>query len=150
MNFGERVKIERNKRDWSQEELAEKLYVSRQAISKWENGQNYPSIEIIITISDIFGLTIDELLRNDMELKQKLIKDSRQLAHPKLKLVFDFIFLVGVSLLVIKLGIVIANRLTNLEIALLGGSFLWNFGPLILMIGAGIGSDILKDKYKTE
>ena len=150
MNFGERVKIERNKRDWSQEKLADKLYVSRQAISKWENGHNYPSIEIIIAISDLFGLTIDELLRSDMELKEKLIMDSRQLAHPKLKLVFDFIFLVGVTLLAVKLGVLITNRLMNSEITLLGASFIWNFAPLILMIGAGVASDSLKDKYKKE
>ncbi|KUO58699.1 MAG: XRE family transcriptional regulator [Gracilibacter sp. BRH_c7a] len=149
MNFAERIKNERKKQGWSQDELAEKLYVSRQSISKWENGQNYPSIEIIITISDLFGLTIDELLRSDEHLKQKVIKDSRQLAHPKLKLLFDFIFLAGVTLLAIKLGLLLVNKLTGFEITF-GGGFFWNFVPLILMIGAGIGSDDLKDKYKAE
>lgn len=42
MIFAEKLKTERSKKGWSQEELAEKLFVSRQSVSKWENGQNYP------------------------------------------------------------------------------------------------------------
>lgn len=70
-----------------------------------ENGQNYPSIEIIIKVSDLFGITIDELLRRDEELTKKVIKDNKQLAHPNLKFVFDVLFLIGVALLIIKLGL---------------------------------------------
>ncbi len=43
-------KEEREKRNWSQNDLAEKLHVSRQSVSKWETGKNYPSIEIIIQL----------------------------------------------------------------------------------------------------
>jgi transcriptional regulator with XRE-family HTH domain len=150
MTFEERLKNERKNKGWSQEELAEKLFVSRQSISKWENGQNYPSIEIIIKLSDLFGLTIDELLRSDEELKKNVIKYSKQLAHPKLKFIFDVLFLIGVALLFIKLGTFILNKLAPLDFTLYGGAFFWNFAPLILMIFAGIGSDTLKDKYKED
>lgn len=150
MDFAEKLKKERKDKGWSQEELAEKLFVSRQSVSKWENGQNYPSIEIIIKISDLFGVTIDELLRSDDELKEKVINDSRQLAHPKLKFMFDVLFLIGIALLVIKIVLIILNKFTALDITLYGGSFFWNFGPLILMIGAGIGSGVVKEKYKVE
>lgn len=135
---------------WSQEELAAKLFVSRQSVSKWENGQNYPSIEVIINISDLFGLTIDELLRSDEELTKKVIRDSKQLAYPKVKLIFDVLFLAGVVLLAVKLGVLLLNKTTSLDITLFGGKFLWNFGPLILMVGGGIGSGILKEKYKKD
>lgn len=135
---------------WTQDELAEKLFVSRQSVSKWENGLNYPSIEIIISISDLFGLTIDELLRSDKELTKQVIKESKQLAHPKLKFIFDVLFLVGVVLMVIKIGVLILNKFASLDITLLGGKFLWNFGPLILMIAAGISSNILKEQYKQD
>lgn len=54
----------------------------------------------------------------------------------------------GAALLVIKISVVIINKLTDFDLTLYGGSFLWNFGSLTLMIGAGIGSDILKEKYK--
>lgn len=150
MIFAEKLKIERKNKGWSQEELAEKLFVSRQSVSKWENGQNYPSIEIIIKLSDLFGITIDELLRSDEELKKKVIKDSKQLAYPKLKYMFDVLFLIGVALLIIKLGTVVLNKLTDSDFTLVGGSFFWNFASLILMIGAGIGSNAVKEKYKED
>ena len=85
MILSDRLKREREKRGWSQTELAEKLHVSRQSVSKWETGKNYPSIEVIIDLSDLFGITIDELLRSDEELKEKVIQDSKQLAYPKWK-----------------------------------------------------------------
>src|SRR5690625_5961176 len=54
------------------------MYVSRQSISKWETNKNYPSIDIIINLSDLFNITIDELLRSDDELKEKVIQDSKK------------------------------------------------------------------------
>ena len=77
MLFGHKVKTEREKRGWSQEHLAGKLHISRQSVSKWETGKNYPSIEVIINLSDLFGITIDELVRSDGELKEKIIQDSK-------------------------------------------------------------------------
>ncbi|XID91447.1 helix-turn-helix domain-containing protein [Paenibacillaceae bacterium WGS1546] len=150
MIFAEKLKAERKKKGWSQEELAEKLFVSRQSVSKWENGQNYPSIEIIIKVSDLFELTIDELLRSDEELTKKVINDSKQLAYPRLKFSFDVLFLIGAAFLVIKLVVLILNKTAGLDITLYGGKFLWNFGPLILMVGAGIGSGVLKEVYKRD
>src|SRR5699024_9172796 len=78
MLFGDKVKSEREKRGWSQDYLAEKIYVSRQSISKWETNKNYPGIEVIIDLSDIFDITLDELLRSDEELEEKVIKDSKE------------------------------------------------------------------------
>ncbi|WP_282154496.1 helix-turn-helix domain-containing protein [Cytobacillus gottheilii] len=150
MVFGEKLKIERKNRGWSQEELAEQLFVSRQSVSKWENGQNYPSIEIIIRLSDLFEISIDELLRSDEELTEKVIKDSKQLAHPKLKFLFDVVFLIGFAFLILKIGIILLNKFTALELTFMNGSFFWNFGPLLLMVGGGIGSGFVKDKYKVD
>jgi Predicted transcriptional regulators len=144
------LKAGRQEKNWSQEELAEKLFVSRQSVSKWENGQNYPSIETIIKISDLFGVTIDELLRSDQALTQKVIKDGKRLAYPRLKFLFDVLFLIGVAFLVLKLGILLLNKITPLDIPTPGGSFLWNFGSLILMVGGGIGAGIVKEKYKED
>ena len=53
------------KKELNQEELAEALYVSRTAISKWESGRGYPNIESLKQIAKFFGLTIDELLSGD-------------------------------------------------------------------------------------
>ncbi|MES9740125.1 helix-turn-helix transcriptional regulator, partial [Peribacillus frigoritolerans] len=58
MIFSERLKKEREKRNWSQNDLAEKIHVSRQSVSKWETGKNYPSIEVLINLSDLFQITV--------------------------------------------------------------------------------------------
>lgn len=149
MIFSERLKEEREKKGWSQAELAEKIYVSRQSVSKWETSKNYPSIEIIIKLSDLFGITIDELLRSDEELKKKVIEDSRQLAYPKWKVFFDSLFLLGVFLLVLKFIIMGLNHYAGTNILIIESlpKFVTNFVPIILIIVSGIGSDALKDKY---
>ncbi|MGQ0418308.1 helix-turn-helix domain-containing protein, partial [Bacillus sp. HC-TM] len=110
MIFSERLKEEREKRNWSQNDLAEKLHVSRQSVSKWETGKNYPSIEIIIHLSDLFGITIDELLRSDEELTQKVIEDSKQLAYPKWKVFLDSLFIIGVFLFIAKIVVWMLNK----------------------------------------
>ena len=107
--FGEKLKKERELRNWSQEYLAEQIHVSRQSVSKWETGKNYPSIEIIIDLSDLFEISIDELLKSDEDLKDKVIQDSHKSEEPS---VFSAIlFTAG-----IMLGIIIASLIKNGEI----------------------------------
>lgn len=62
MEFSEKLQELRKSRSLTQEELAEELYVSRTAISKWESGRGYPSIDSLKAISRFFGVTIDELI----------------------------------------------------------------------------------------
>lgn len=74
MSFSENLLVLRNIADLSQEQLAEKLGVSRQAVSKWESGQSYPETEKIIMICDLFKCSMDELMTgkissNNMEIK---------------------------------------------------------------------------------
>lgn len=57
----------RKKNGWSQEELAEKLQVSRQAVSKWEGAQSVPDIDKILMLGRLFGVTTDYLLKDEME-----------------------------------------------------------------------------------
>ena len=64
MEFNEKLKELRKQHNMTQEQLAEKLYVSRTAISKWESGKGYPNIESLKNISKIFSVSIDELLSN--------------------------------------------------------------------------------------
>ena len=65
MEFNEKLKELRSSRGLTQEELAEALFVSRTAISKWESGRGYPSIDSLREISDFFSVTIDELLSGE-------------------------------------------------------------------------------------
>ncbi|MGN4543350.1 helix-turn-helix domain-containing protein [Bacillus cereus] len=149
MIFSERLKEEREKRNWSQNDLAEKLHVSRQSVSKWETGKNYPSIEIIIHLSDLCGITIDELLRSDEELTQKIIEDSKQLAYPKWKVFFDSLFMIGVFLFIAKIVVWMLNKFAGASITIVADApYVMNLLPLVFMIIGGIGSDKLKKIYK--
>ena len=65
MEFGEKIQKLRNENKWTQEQLAEKLYVSRTAISKWESGKGYPNIDSLKDIAKLFNKTIDELLSSE-------------------------------------------------------------------------------------
>lgn len=65
MNLPEKIQKLRQDKNLTQEQLAEQLYVSRTAISKWESGRGYPSIDSLKAISRLFSVTIDELLSND-------------------------------------------------------------------------------------
>lgn len=57
----------RKKNGWSQEELAEKVNVSRQAVSKWESAQTIPELEKILLLGELFGVTLDYLLKDEIE-----------------------------------------------------------------------------------
>ena len=65
MEFNEKLQELRKQRGLTQEELAEKLYVSRTAISKWESGRGYPNIDSLKAIAKFFSVTVDELLSTD-------------------------------------------------------------------------------------
>ena len=67
MNIGEQILQLRKKMGLSQEELAEKLNVTRQTVSKWETNQSTPDFEKIVPLCDVFGITTDELLRGKSE-----------------------------------------------------------------------------------
>ena len=65
MTLGEKLKEARKQAGLSQEQLSEKLYVSRTAISKWESGKGYPNIDTLKDISKLFNVTIDDLLSSE-------------------------------------------------------------------------------------
>ncbi len=81
MNFGEQIKKLRRDRNLTQQEMAEKLSVSRQAVSNWENDKNLPDIEMLITMSRVFQITLDELILGGTSMNnmtEKLIRDNRE------------------------------------------------------------------------
>lgn len=69
MTLGEKLKILLKENNMSQEDLAEKLEVSRQAVGKWTNNKGTPEIEKIIQISNMFGVSLDYLLKDNIEEK---------------------------------------------------------------------------------
>ncbi len=72
MILADKITLLRKKNGWSQEELAERLGVSRQAISKWESAQSTPDLKRILAMSEAFGVSTDVLLRDEMDLDEFL------------------------------------------------------------------------------
>lgn len=75
MEIGKIIKECRTKKNMTQEELANILFVSRQLISKWENNKSYPDLNQLIQLSDYFDLSLDELMRGDKKMIKK--KDAQ-------------------------------------------------------------------------
>ena len=76
MNLGEKIKRLRKENNLSQEQLAEKLNVSRQAISKWEANKAYPDIENLILLRKIFDVTLDDLIIDENNIRCEYINKS--------------------------------------------------------------------------
>jgi len=66
----------RKEKGWSQEELAEKMDVSRQAVSKWESGQAYPDIEKILSLAKLFEVSTDYLLKDELGDTERADKEN--------------------------------------------------------------------------
>ena len=81
MEFNQKLQELRKQKGLTQEELAEKLYVSRTAISKWESGRGYPNIESLKAISKFFSVTLDELLSSDEVLTIAEEDNKRKQKH---------------------------------------------------------------------
>ena len=88
MILADKIIEERKKNGWSQEELANKLGVSRQAVSKWESSGSIPDLQRILLMSELFGVTTDYLLKDEIEeerlneyVETKTIKVSMEEAN---------------------------------------------------------------------
>lgn len=77
MNFSKQLRFYRERNSYSQEELAEKIYVTRQTISKWENDRTYPDIHNLIALSTLFDVTLDELVKGDVEVMKNSIEAEK-------------------------------------------------------------------------
>lgn len=76
MEVGAQIKKYRSNMGISQEELAEKVYVSRQTVSNWETGKNYPDIHSVLLLSSVFNVSLDQLIKGDVEIMKKEIKET--------------------------------------------------------------------------
>lgn len=74
MDISKQIKKYRLDSKLSQEDLAEKIFVTRQTISNWENGKNYPDINSLVLLSNLFGVSLDILVKGDLEEMKEEIK----------------------------------------------------------------------------
>lgn len=102
MEFGEKLLELRNGKGMTQEELAEDLFVSRTAISKWESGRGYPSIDSLKEISKYFSVSIDELLSSE-KLVTIAEKENRANIHRVLDYIMGLVDLMVCGLIFLPL-----------------------------------------------
>ena len=76
MEVGAQIRKYRSNMGISQEQLAEKVYVSRQTVSNWETNKNYPDIHSLLLLSTLFDISLDQLIKGDVERMRKEIKET--------------------------------------------------------------------------
>lgn len=81
MELSQKLQKRRKEMKLTQEEVAEKIYVSRQTISNWENGRTLPDIKSLVLISDIYEISLDDLIKEDTRVIKKLSMDSKQVSQ---------------------------------------------------------------------
>lgn len=85
MEIGQKLRDARTRASWTQEHVAEELHVSRQTISNWENERSYPDIVSVITLSSLYEISLDDLLKGDskmlkhLEESTNIVKSNRKL-----------------------------------------------------------------------
>ena len=87
MKIGDKLKNARLHKKLTQEEAAEKLFVSRQSISNWENNKTYPDIGNVIALSDLYQISLDELLKGSDNF-MKHLEESTDIVKSNKKLIF--------------------------------------------------------------
>lgn len=102
MEFGEKLQELRKSRGLTQQELAEALYVSRTAISKWESGRGYPSIDSLKEISGFFSVSIDDLLSGE-KLVSLAKKENQSNIRHICDLLFGIVDLMNITLIILPL-----------------------------------------------
>lgn len=114
MSLGEKIRDCRKQQNLSQEQLAKRLHVSRQAVTKWETGRGFPDIENLIALSDEFGLSLDELIKNDLSVQKKIVADSRTKKRHLLVILYLISLIVffvyfAIAYRILMLGVLIAT-----------------------------------------
>ena len=134
MELGNKIKYYRNEKELSQEELAERVYVSRQTISNWENNKSYPDINSIVLLSEIFEISIDNLIKGDVEQMKKEINSEEVKKLNLYATIMAILMLVATILLMPMLKFI----------------GLYGFIPYFVLVGGAMFFSIKVDKIKED
>ena len=104
MDLGEKIITMRNEKNLSQEQLAEKLNVTRQTISNWENGKFYPDIDSLVNLSKYFNVSLDDLLSYDEKVLDYL-KDSTDIVKSNKNILYAILLNILLIIVFIVIGI---------------------------------------------
>ena len=130
MDFCDKLKKLRKDNNLTQEEFAEKIFVTRTAVSKWETGNGYPSLESLKLIADLFQMKIDELLSDDDIENKKLLDKKRS----------EKMYFIAVMFLVLSVIFAILSVAIKLPFLMIGS--------VICVAGYIIFAILTKPKYK--
>ena len=98
MEFSKQIKKYRLDSKLSQDELAEKVYVTRQTISNWENGKNYPDVKSLLLLSTLFHISLDTLVKGDLEEMREQIKAEDIKKWNRDSLIFGLLVIFGCAI----------------------------------------------------
>ena len=122
MEIGSKIKEARNGAGLTQDQAAEKIMVSRQTISNWENGKTMPDIASVITMSDLYHISLDELLKGDQDMMKKIEKDTN-IVRSNSRLIA-----VGIVAIIVAVVVTFASIMTgNALLDFLAASLSWVF-----------------------
>ena len=152
MEFHEKLQELRKQKGLTQEELAESLFVSRTAVSKWESGRGYPNIDSLKAIARFFSVTIDKLLSSD-ELLTLAEEDTKQKETHYRDLVFGLLDLsIAMFLFLPFFGQKTDGLIQEVSLLSLTGISLWlrtaYFVVVIGMIVSGISTLVLQNCHQ--
>lgn len=122
LSFSEKLQRLRKEKGMSQEQLAELLEVSRQSVSKWESGQTYPEINKLIILSDLFKITLDDLVKDKntgfAEIKDDTSEDDEEDENEE-----------------IDSSLMLGGWIVGIAIGYITGNFMWGTIGAFLAIG---------------
>ena len=109
MEIGKKLKDARMKSGFTQENVAEKINVSRQTISNWENEKSYPDIISVIALSDLYSTSLDDLLKGDSEMMEHL-EECTNVVKSTQKLIGAIILNAVTVILLITLSMLLPDK----------------------------------------
>ena len=129
MRIADKIKNARIQKGYTQEQVAENLLVSRQTISNWENGKSLPDIISIIKMSELYELSLDEMMKGDKALLKKVERDVGAVKSEKKLIKFAWISIV-IAIILMILGEIIEG---NPFIDFMNGALPWILLGLMLL-----------------
>ena len=109
MNFAQKMKSYRQKNNWTQQEVAERLNVSRKTISSWENSRSYPDIFMLVQISDLYRVSLDDLLREDHKMIDSYKQEHEINKKERRTFIFSYIINVIMSVILLAKPVIMGN-----------------------------------------
>ncbi|MFW3588922.1 helix-turn-helix domain-containing protein [Vagococcus fluvialis] len=104
MDIANKLKNKRKEHNLTQEQISQKLHVSRQTISNWETGKSVPDIYNLVELSNLYDISLDELIKEDIVMMKELKKENKVK-----KMINKLIMISGVGVLILAISFILPN-----------------------------------------